>query len=267
MRIGAILSPVASWADVEAAARAADDLGFDSVGLWDHYHSAKPEWAYVAGWSAHAALAQATSNVHLVPMVINTLHYELGVLAKESSTLAIVSDGRFEMAVGAGDWPGSFDAWGQLYPAREERIERLAESVAALRLLWRGGLVTFEGRFHKLVDAACTPVPPVAPRVVVGVGASTSLAESAVTYADELNIYADEAVLARTRELIKDSGRTVAISMFFSWEWDKWPADPVAELMRWRELGVERAFVSLGAADMPSRLSQIAPLATSAGNI
>ncbi len=43
MRIGAILSPVADAARVLEAARAADDLGLDAVGLWDHYHSGRPE--------------------------------------------------------------------------------------------------------------------------------------------------------------------------------------------------------------------------------
>jgi alkanesulfonate monooxygenase SsuD/methylene tetrahydromethanopterin reductase-like flavin-dependent oxidoreductase (luciferase family) len=260
MRIGAVLSPVAEWEAVADAARKADELGFDSVGLWDHYHSAKPEWAYVAGWSAHAALAQLTHHVRLLPMVLNTLHYELGVLAKESSTLALVSGGRFEMAVGAGDWPSSFEAWGRPFPPRSERIDRLREVVEALRDLWRGELVSFAGKFNKLVDAACTPVPPEPPRVVVGVGSSTALAESAVEYADELNIYADETILARCRDLIATTGRETTISMFFSWEWDKWPSDPTAELVRWRDLGIDRAFVSLGGADMRARLEELSPL-------
>jgi alkanesulfonate monooxygenase SsuD/methylene tetrahydromethanopterin reductase-like flavin-dependent oxidoreductase (luciferase family) len=260
MKIVTILSPVADWRSVLEAATVADELGLDGVGLWDHYHSAKPEWAYVAGWSAHAALAQATSRVRITPAVLNTLHYELGVLAKESATLSLLSGGRLEMAIGAGDWPASFGAWGQPYPGSEERVARLAETVVALRLLWSGELVDFEGQFHHLSQAACTPVPDDPPRVVIGVGRSLTLAESAAAYADEVNVYADEVVLARTRDLITISGRDVAVSMFFSWEWDKWPADPAAELARWRDLGVERVLVSLGGADMPGRIEQLATL-------
>jgi len=258
MRIGAILSPVADWSSVLEAAIAADELGCDAVGLWDHYHSAKPEWAYVAGWSAHAALAQATSRVRITPAVLNTLHYELGVLAKESAALSLISGGRFEMAVGAGDWPSSFEAWGQPFPDREERVARLEETVAALQLLWSGDLVDYEGRFHLLSQAACTPVPTAPPRIVVGVGKSESLAARAVEFADEVNIYADEVVLARTQALIAASGRNVDLSMFFSWEWDKWPADPAAELGHWTDLGVDRFLVSVGGDDMPTRLEQLA---------
>ena len=242
------------------AARRADELGFDAVGLWDHYHSAKLEWAYVAGWSAHAALAQATRNVRIVPAVLNTLHYELGVLVKESALLSLISCGRFEMAVGAGDWPDSFAAWGRSFPPREERVARLVETLTAIRMLWTGELVTFDGRFTKLRDAACTPAPDPAPRVVIGIGKSLALAQAVLEHADELNVYADEEVLSRTHQLIERSNRAVDVSMFLSWEWDKWPANPAAELKRWQDLGVQRAFVSLGAADMPARLEQLAQL-------
>lgn len=261
MRIAPILSPVASWQSVLDAARRADELALDGVGLWDHYHSAKPEWAYVAGWSAHAAIAQATTFIGIVPAVVNTLHYELGVLAKESATLSIISGGRFEMAAGAGDWPESFAAWGQPFPDRDTRVARFVETLTVLKLLWKGELVDFDGRFHTLAQVACTPAPESPPRVVVGVGKSLALAEAALAVADELNVYADEAVLSTTQDLVARSGRNVPISMFFSWEWDKWPSDPAAELARWHELGVDRALVSIGAADMPERLEQLAQFA------
>jgi hypothetical protein len=51
-----------------------------------------------------------------------------------------------------------------------------------------------------------------------------------------------------------------AISLFLAWDWDKWPADPVGELRRWQDRGIERVMVSLGAEDMPARMEQLAPL-------
>src|SRR4051794_29608023 len=95
MRVAAILSPFAEWPPILEAARHADEVGLDAVGFWDHYHSGRPEWAYVCGWSAYGAIAAVTSRVRLVPMVLNNLHYEPGVLAKESSILSIASGGRF----------------------------------------------------------------------------------------------------------------------------------------------------------------------------
>lgn len=257
MRIGAVLSPVDNWEWIRDAAVTADHLGVDSVGLWDHYHSERPDWGYVAGWSAHAALAQATERVRIIPAVLNTLHHELGVLAKESSMLSLISGGRFEMAVGAGDWSGSFAAWGQPFPERDDRIARLEEVVRLLRRLWAGEAVTFDGRFHRLSEALTAPAPSEPPKVVVGVGASMSLASAAIAYAVELNVYAEEALVTQARRLAADSGRHVPISVFLGWEWDKWPADPVSELDQWRHLGVDRVWVSLGADDMPSRLRKL----------
>jgi len=51
------LSPIADWPTVAAGARAADAAGLDAIGMYDHYHSLKPERSDVCGWSADGALA------------------------------------------------------------------------------------------------------------------------------------------------------------------------------------------------------------------
>jgi alkanesulfonate monooxygenase SsuD/methylene tetrahydromethanopterin reductase-like flavin-dependent oxidoreductase (luciferase family) len=260
VRLGAVLSPVAEVRAVLHAARAADELGFDSVGLWGHYHSAEPDWAYVSGWSAYGAIAAATRRVRLVPMVLNNLHYQPGVLAKESALLANLSGGRFELGIGAGDWPESYAAWGEPYPDAAMRVARLAETLAALGQLWRGEKVSLHGDHVRLEGACSTPAPVEPLRIVVGVGHSVVTASATLAYADEFNVYASERVVAAVAELIADSGRDVAISLFLAWEWDKWPADPVRELRRWQDRGIERVMVSLGAEDIPARMDQLAPL-------
>src|SRR5215213_3876821 len=112
MRVGVVLSPTGQWNEILRAAVRADERRLDAVGFYDHYHSERPEWAYVAGWAAYGALAAVTRRIRLVPMVLCQQHYDLGVLAKESSMLGIISGGRFELAIGAGDWPESFGHWG-----------------------------------------------------------------------------------------------------------------------------------------------------------
>jgi alkanesulfonate monooxygenase SsuD/methylene tetrahydromethanopterin reductase-like flavin-dependent oxidoreductase (luciferase family) len=257
MRVAALLTPTPDWRAVLAAARHADGAGLDAIGLWDHYHSAKPDWAYVAGWSALGALAASTSRVTLLPMVLNNLHHEPGVLAKESSILAVLSDGRFELGIGAGDWPQSFAAWGRPFPPAAERLTRLVETVEALRQLWTGQPVTYAGRQVVLDGAICTPAPPRAPRVVVGVGGSRRTLAAALSIADELNVYAEPALVAEARAAIAASGRAVAVSVFLDWAWDRWPADAHDQIARWRDAGVDRACVSVGGDDMPSRIDQL----------
>ena len=262
MRIGTVLSPVADWKDVEGAALLADELGLDSIGFWDHYHSPRPEWGYVCGWSAYGYLAAITSRVRLVPNVLNCLHYDVGVLAKESSVLALASGGRFELAIGAGDWPESFEAWGQSFPPAEARLARLEETVMALRALWGGDPVHLDGDHVKLNGAICTPAPPAQPRVAVGAGSSVRTLRHAIAYADEVNLYAELDLLQLARRLIEESGRSVDVSIVMGWEMDKWPADVAGELAAWAEQGVTRVLVNVGGSDMPDRVRQ---LATAAG--
>src|SRR6266545_6121985 len=227
-----------------AAARAADQRGLAAVGFWDHYHSEQPEWAYVCGWSAYGAIAASTERIGLVPMVLCRLNYTLGVLAKESAVLSIASGGRFELSIGAGDYPTEYTAWHQPFPDASERIGALGETIAALRELWRGGAVTYAGEYVQLTDAACTPVPPVAPRVVVGVGGSRRMIRSAVAYADELNLYSEEELVRFAQAEIAQAGRPIDLSVYL--HWDRWPDDPRGELARWEQRGVGRALVCVG---------------------
>lgn len=265
MRIGVVLSPVAEWAEVESAARLADELGLDSVGFWDHYHSPKPEWGYVSGWSAYGYLAAITERVLLSPNVLNGLHYELGVLAKESSMLSIMSGGRLELAIGAGDWPESHDAWGQPFPSPTDRLGRLEETVDGLRRIWTGQPVTVDGQHVQLAGAICTPAPDPAPRVVVGVGKSPRTLRHAVRFADEVNLYAEPAVLDEARRLIAAEGRPVDISVVLGWEMENWPADIHEPIAAWRDRGVERLLVNVGGPDMEDRIRQVAPLNGASG--
>lgn len=241
MRIGVNLGPTGDWSAMLAAAQTADALGFETLGFLDHYHSPQEEgWSYLCGWSLYGALAMATSRIHLVPMVIDRLNYLPGVLAKEVSALSILSGGRFELGIGAGDFFEEARAWGTSVPSASARIAGLKETVQVLRQIWTGQPVNFQGEHLHLTDAAVKPVPAVPPRVVVGVGSSRSLIHSAVTYADEINVYADEELIGFAQQEIKASGRSVALSAFV-WDW----LDDIADrLPAWEQAGVDRTIVT-----------------------
>ena len=240
MRIGMNLGPTGDWPAMLAAAQTADVLGFETVGFLDHYHSPEEDWSYLCGWSLYGALAMATTRIHLVPMVIDRLNYLPGVLAKEVSALSILSGGRFELGIGAGDFFEEARAWGTTVPTASTRIDGLKETVQVLRQLWAGQPVNFHGEHLRLTDATVKPVPPVPPRVVVGVGSSRRLIRSAVTYADEINVYADEELIRFARQEIGASGRSVALSVFV---WD-WLEDVAAKLPVWEQLGADRTILT-----------------------
>ena len=238
MRIGANLGPTGDWDAILSAARTADASGFDAISFLDHYHAPKLEWAYLCGWSLYGALAMATSRIHLVPMVIDRLNYLPGVLAKETVMLSFVSGGRFELGIGAGDFFEEAAAWGLAVPDAAARITGLKETVTVLRQIWAGEPVTFEGEQLHLTNAASTPAPLAPPRVVVGVGSSRKLIRSAVEYADEVNVYADDELIRFARDEIEASNRSVGLYV-----WD-WPEAIAEKLAAWEQLGVERAFLT-----------------------
>jgi alkanesulfonate monooxygenase SsuD/methylene tetrahydromethanopterin reductase-like flavin-dependent oxidoreductase (luciferase family) len=173
-------------------------------------------------------------------MVIDRLNYLPGVLAKETSTLSILSAGRFELGIGAGDFFEEASAWGLAVPDATARMTGLKETIMILRRIWMGEPVTFEGEQIHLTNAACTPVPPTPPRVVVGAGRSRRLIRSAVEYADEINVYATEELIRFARQEIETSQRSVSLSVYV---WD-WPEDIATALAAWEQLGVERTFLT-----------------------
>lgn len=240
MRIGLIFGPTGDWNAIMKAAQIADNSNLDAIGFWDHYHSEKPEWAMVCGWSAYGALALTTKRIHLVPMVIDRMNYLPGVLAKETSMLSLISSGRFELGIGAGDYFKEARAWGIPVPDALTRIAQLKETVAVLHQIWRGELVTYQGEHLHLKDAACTPVPPGAPRVVVGAGNSRRLIHSAVEYADEINVYPDEEIIRFARDEMMAAQRSIKLSVFMGSDLPE-----PEKLAAWEVLGIERVFVTI----------------------
>ena len=182
-------------------------------------------------------------------MVLCNLNHELGQLAKETSTLAIASGGRFELGIGAGDMPSEYRAWGRPFPEPVERMDRLDETIDALRELWTGQPVTRDGRYVRLDGAICAPAPAPAdrPRVVVGVGGSHGILERAVAYADEVNVYVDApGIVERARELIAGAGRPVALSGYRYFGWDLGPDDMAEAVRPDAAAGLERIIVNVG---------------------
>ncbi|QDP97357.1 LLM class flavin-dependent oxidoreductase [Microlunatus elymi] len=241
IRMAVNLGPTDDWEQLLGGARLADELGLDAIGVLDHYHTERPDWGWLSGWAMWGALAMQTSTVRLVPMVIDRLNHLPGVLAKEVSVLSRLSGGRFELGIGAGDFFAEQRAWGLPVPNPSERINGLAETVTALQQIWHGEPVSTDGDQVRLTDARCLPTPLQPPRVVVGAGGSRRLITSAVDYADELNVYADDDVITAARAAIDASGRQVALSVYV---WD-WPDRLDDRLAVWSDLGVDRVFLTV----------------------
>lgn len=171
LRVGVQLPEVereVRWAEYAAMALAAEEAGFDSVWVGDHYlyrGDARSERGPWEAWTVLSALAAATERIRLGPLVASLAFHNPAVLAKKAATLAEISGGRLDLGVGAGWNRTEFDAFGIPFDHRASRFE---EAFGIVRRLLDGERVTFEGRFHSVADAVLLPETAHRPRLVTG---------------------------------------------------------------------------------------------------
>jgi alkanesulfonate monooxygenase SsuD/methylene tetrahydromethanopterin reductase-like flavin-dependent oxidoreductase (luciferase family) len=150
--------------------RDAEDLGFDSVSVWDHFYSSNlVSYDCHEAVSLHAALACHTSRVRCGCLVYGAGYRHPAVLAKAAATIDHLSGGRAEIGLGAGWAEAEYVAFGIPFPALAERFDLLDEAAAAVRALLHDGVATADGAHVTLRDARLEP-PPVQAALPVWIG-------------------------------------------------------------------------------------------------
>jgi probable F420-dependent oxidoreductase len=170
-RIGVQLPEVereVRWPEYASMARAAEEVGFDSIWVGDHHlyrDDGRPERGPWEAWTLLGGLATVTDRILLGPLVACLNFHNPGLLARTAATVDELSGGRLVVAVGAGWNRAEFDAFGIPFDHRASRFE---EGFEIVRRLLDGERVTFEGRFHTVRDAVLLPRPARHPRLMVG---------------------------------------------------------------------------------------------------
>jgi probable F420-dependent oxidoreductase len=173
LRIGIQLPEVereVRWPEYLAMARAAEEVGFDTLWLGDHLlyrygdGSTRGPWEV---WTMLSALAASTSRIRLGPLVAATAFHAPPMLAKLAATVDEISGGRLILGLGAGWNETEFRAFG--FPF-DHRISRFEEAFTIIRTLLREGSIDFDGRFFQARDCELLPKParPGGPPLMVG---------------------------------------------------------------------------------------------------
>src|SRR5918998_427650 len=125
----------------------AENAGFDFSVISDHFHPWLEEQGHSGyAWSILGAAAQATERIPLMTYVTCPLvRYHPAIVAQKAATMALLSDGRFRLGLGAGEALNEHVV-GRGFPAVDVRHEMLAEAVTIIRRLWEGGYVTHHGK-------------------------------------------------------------------------------------------------------------------------
>jgi F420-dependent oxidoreductase-like protein len=267
MRIG-LQIPSFTWPGGPAAirsrladvARAAEDAGFASLWVMDHFFQipivGPAEQEMLEGYSALAYLAGVTERVKLGTLVTGVTYRHPGVLAKTVTTLDVLSGGRAYCGIGAAWFDREHYGLGVPFPPLAERFERLEEALRILKQFWSGDAARFDGAHYQLAETLCSP-PPVAtphpPILIGGMGEKKTL-RLVAQYADACNLFTfggPQAVAAKLDVLKRHcdaAGRDYAEiekTTLGGVRLDKRPArDFVAHCRELAALGVQHAIVN-----------------------
>ena len=161
------------WEHTLADALLADEIGLDSIWMADHLlPTMDVEGNVFEGWTAMAALAGSTERVRLGHLVLAASFRNPGLMAKMAATLDHASAGRLDLGLGAGWFEAEYVAFDYRFPSPGERRRYFEEYLDALRLLFTGEPVDYDGEFIKLDHAYCRPMALQQPSPPIVVGAA-----------------------------------------------------------------------------------------------
>ena len=214
----------ALFEQVASIARRAEDAGFDTVFVMDHFYQlpmlGPPEHEMLECYSILAALAQRTERCRLGALVTGNTYRNPALLAKTVTTLDIVSGGRAQLGIGAGWFELEHESLGFEFGTFTDRFQKLEEALEIILPMLRGERVTFEGTHYRVKDAFNSPPPVGRIPVMIGGSGEKKTFRLVAQYADESNLTAPpeevprklDALAARCEEVGRDRSE-ITVSM------------------------------------------------------
>ena len=215
--------PADAWARTAELARNAESLGFESLWVFDHFHTVPNPTDEITfeSFSVLAALAKATDRVRLGHMVVCTGFRNPALTAKLSSTIDVISGGRFELGIGAGWKEEEWRAYGYGFPSLGERMAAFGDHLEVIRAMFGPGRAYYEGQYAHVRGAINVPKGLQDPRIpiIVGGNGQRVTAGLAIRFADELNFVFLTAAeiserMASVRARCEEEGRDPATMRF-----------------------------------------------------
>ena len=177
-----------TWPELRKHALLADQHGFDSLWVWDHFYSINGDLhrPNLEGWQIQAAYAALTKKVRIGCLVSGVTHRHPAVLANMATTLDNISEGRAVLGIGAAWNALEHNAYGIDLGTPKERSDRFAEAAGVIRKLVDGERVTFHGKFYDL-EGAEVLVRPIQKRlpILIGGGGEQRTLRTTARYADK----------------------------------------------------------------------------------
>lgn len=148
-------------------ARDIESLGFESLWVYDHFHTVPEptqEVTYEA-WALMSALAATTEKIRLGQMCTCNTYRPPSYLAKMAASIDVISGGRLEMGIGAGWYEHEHDGYGYPFLSPGGRLGMLEEGVEIMKAMWTEDVVDYHGEHYELRGAICRPKPVQEPHI------------------------------------------------------------------------------------------------------
>ena len=183
-------------------ARTADDVGFSSLWVMDHFFQigsrdrsmglGPAEDEMLEGYSTLSYLAGIAKKVTLGTLVSGVIYRHPGILIKTVTTLDVLSGGRAYLGIGGAWNEREANGLGVPFPSVKERFERLEETLEIAKQMWSDNNGAYTGKHFQLAETLCSPQPlskPHPPILIGGSGEKKTL-QLVAKYADACNLFA-----------------------------------------------------------------------------
>jgi F420-dependent oxidoreductase-like protein len=196
-------------------ATTAERAGFDSVYVMDHFYQlpllGAPNDPMMECYTLLSALAARTKTVKLGAMVGGVTYRNPALLAKEVTTLDVISSGRAIWAIGAGWFELEHDGYGYDFGTFTERFEKLEEALQIVKSMFVNDTTTFDGKWFRTKEALNVPRPVTAggPPVLVGGSGEKKTLRIVAQYADACNVFGQPEDVRRLMGVLDDHCATV----------------------------------------------------------
>jgi probable F420-dependent oxidoreductase len=282
MRIGVVFPQTELGGDagaVRAYAQGAEELGFTHLLAYDHVAGADP--AVHTGWDGpydvhttfhepmvlYGYLAAVTTSMELVTGIIILPQRQTVLAAKQAAEVDLLTGGRLRLGVGIGWNRVEYEALGQDFSTRGQRLE---EQITLLRRLWTEQSVTFSGTFDRITGAGLAPLPVQRP-IPVWVGAQSARAYRRIgRLADGwFPMMAPGPKLDEARRIVAEAaaeaGRDPAsLGMEGRVRWQQDRDEMAAAMRQWQDAGATHLSVNTMGAGLKTVDDHLAALATAA---
>jgi F420-dependent oxidoreductase-like protein len=193
--------------------RTADDVGFDSIWVMDHFFQIRglgpPEAPMLEGLTALGFMAANSENARL-GLMVGGIHYrQPGLWIKAATTLDVLSSGRAWFGIGAAWNEEESTALGFPFPPLRERFEMLEETLQMAHGMWSGGSGSgekFEGKHLTATRLLNSPQAISRPRVpiMIGGGGERKTLRLVAQYADACNVFGDPTRIAHKYAVLRE---------------------------------------------------------------